>query len=167
MKKYNQNFKLLVVNHYNQTDNGYVKTGQVFNINESLVRKWVLIYKYQGKIGLKSRRKQPKYSIKFKYKLIKKVLAGNPILRVALQNGLSSDSLLSLWVSNYKKYGMDGLTPRPKGRRKRMTKTTRKNDIDKTTQELLDELEYLRAENAYLKKLEALAQKRKQEKKQK
>lgn len=46
-------------------------------------------------------------------------------------------------------------------------KNTTKKDLDKTTEELLYELEYLRAENAYLKKLEALAQTKKLKKKSK
>ena len=47
-------------------------------------------------------------------------------------------------------------------------KPAKKEDSDKTREELLEELEYLRAENEYLKKLDALVQERKaQERKKK
>ena len=39
--------------------------------------------------------------------------------------------------------------------------SVKKQDSDKTKEELLEELEYVRAENEYLKKLSALVQERK------
>ena len=39
--------------------------------------------------------------------------------------------------------------------------SAKKNDSEKTKKELLEELEYVRAENEYLKKLSALVQERK------
>ena len=50
----------------------------------------------------------------------------------------------------------------------RKKKSIKKDDSEKSREELLEELEYLRAENEYLKKLDALVQERKaQERKKK
>jgi transposase-like protein len=76
---------------------------------------------------------------------------------VALTFNISSPALISHWHKAYRLHGMSGLTPKPKGRGA-MTKPviTNKPDDEKTPTELKRELQYLRAENAYLKKLDAL-----------
>ena len=76
------------------------------------------------------------------------------------QFNLSSSGILSKWQADYNANGLDGLKPRRKGR------AMKKPPIDISTKpaeqmsekELREELEYLRAENAVLKKLQALAQ---------
>jgi transposase-like protein len=84
-------------------------------------------------------------------------------LEVALRYNISSPALISHWHNAYRQYGMSGLTPKRQGRGA-MTKPdiTRKPDDDKTTAEIKRELAYLRTENAYLKKLDALLREREQ-----
>lgn len=81
----------------------------------------------------------------------------------ALKFNISSPALISHWHKAYRLYGMSGLTPKRQGRGA-MTKPviTSKPDDDKTPAELKRELAYLRAENAYLKKLDALLREREQ-----
>ncbi|MDH0033127.1 helix-turn-helix domain-containing protein, partial [Acinetobacter sp. GD03873] len=71
---------------------------------------------------------------------------------------LKSPSQVFNWLRQYREHGIDGLKPKPKGRTKLMPKPIKlsKADQDKTQKELLEELAYLRAENAFLKKLKAL-----------
>lgn len=74
----------------------------------------------------------------------------------ALKFNISSPALISHWHNAYRLYGISGLTPKAKGRIA-MSKLyiTNKPDEEKTLAELERENEYLRAENAYLKKLDA------------
>ena len=75
------------------------------------------------------------------------------------------------WLKKYKESGIDGLKPKARGRPKSMLKPkiTRAQytqaDQDKTHEELLEELAYLRAEVAFLKKRRALIQKQKEQEK--
>eukprot|EP01155_Anaeramoeba_flamelloides_P025013 Anaeramoba_flamelloidesa811990_4.p1 GENE.a811990_4~~a811990_4.p1 ORF type:complete len:100 (-),score=2.77 a811990_4:194-493(-) len=71
----------------------------------------------------------------------------------------SSPGTLSVWLKQYKQYGIQGLER--SRRRSPMSKhpfIQQKSDDEKTLEELKEELAYLRAENAVLKKLEELEQ---------
>ena len=73
---------------------------------------------------------------------------------------LSSPGLLSKWQKDYAQHGIKGLIPRKKGcpmKKKKKKQQQVKSPDDMNIKELKRELQYLRAENAVLKKLEALA----------
>ena len=73
---------------------------------------------------------------------------------------LSSPGLLSVWLKTYNETGLRGLECSSRGRppMKPQSITTPKPDNEMTLDELKEELAYLRAENAVLKKLEELKQ---------
>jgi transposase len=77
---------------------------------------------------------------------------------------IRSPGSLSVWEREYRRAGLDALVGRPRGRPKSMPvplPPEQKPDDDKRPrEELLAELDYLRMENAYLKKLRALVQAR-------
>jgi transposase len=82
---------------------------------------------------------------------------------------LSSPGILYRWQQDFDAYGLSGLHPKPKGRKvkhKAVGKQT-KSIQAMTDKELREELEYLRTENAVLKKLEALAQQKRTQTKKK
>ena len=76
---------------------------------------------------------------------------------------ISSPALISHWHKAYRLQGMSGLTSKRQGRTA-MSKPyiTDKPDDEKTLAELKRENEYLRAEVAYLKKLDALLREQEQ-----
>jgi len=80
----------------------------------------------------------------------------------AIQFGISGSGTIYQWEKRYLDNGMSGLEDKKKGRRPR----TQKPKLPKTREEeLLDRIQYLEAENAYLKKLNALvAEREKREK---
>lgn len=121
------------------------------------VRKWVLIYDALGEVGLEH--KKPKRTWKDKYDMIQRVLDGESFNQVACSNGIQ-ENLLSKWYKIYQKSGIDGLKLDKRGRSPKMVKKPKTSNETKTKEELEKELEYLRAENEYLKKLNALVQKR-------
>ena len=75
---------------------------------------------------------------------------------------LSSPGLLFQWQKLYCQYGITRLKPQKKGRPSVTNNSSeQKSSESMTEKELREELEYLRAENAVLKKLKALAQAKK------
>ena len=74
---------------------------------------------------------------------------------------LSSPGTLSVWHKRYIERGLKGLETNPTGRPptvKKQTQRATKPDHEMTLEELREELAYLRAENAVLKKWEELEQ---------
>lgn len=72
-------------------------------------------------------------------------------------------SALGEWERLYHIGGIEALSPGKRGKFKKMRGTSSiaiksGNDETRTREQLLEELNYLRMENAYLKKLEALIQ---------
>lgn len=125
------------------------------------VRRWVRIYDSLGEVGLEH--KKPKRAWQDKMNMIQRVLNGESISEVAYSNGIQ-ENLLSKWYKIYQESGIDGLKLDRRGRPPKMAKKSKTSNKPKTKEELEKELEYLRAENEYLKKLSALVQKRKDRK---
>ena len=121
------------------------------------ILEWVRIYDALGDIGLEH--KKPKRSWKDKLDMIQRVMDGESIKSVAYSNGIKA-SLLSKWYKIYQESGVDGLKLDRRGRPSKTMKKPKTSNEPKTKEELEKELEYLRAENEYLKKLNALVQKR-------
>ena len=73
---------------------------------------------------------------------------------------LSTPGILSVWLKRYREQGIEGLEHQAIGRpsMKQQPQRPRKSDDEMTLEELKEELAYLRAENAVLKKLEELEQ---------
>lgn len=131
--------------------------------HKSTVQQWLMHYQQHGVNGFKFR--NGRYDRGFKL----------GVVRYYLQKGLSLDqtasyfkipnaSVIVQWVKNYECWGAAGLTNRPRGRKRSiMAKKPRKKEITSSDPaqklvELQKELDYLRAENAFLKKFNALVQ---------
>ena len=161
--KYSWEFKLECVEKYMKQ--GVYPKPEVFTGNQhSFVGKlelWTKIYKQHGIEGLKHNAINKEWTTEKRFELVAQVLAGNSLNEAAIPAGVDS-GLLHQWVRKYKQYGYDGLELR-KGRKPKdpdMSKKTKPKELEKSDYEKLKllerENEYLRAENAYLKKLRAL-----------
>ena len=162
--RYNLDFKLQVIAYYEQghTSNA---TAEIFNVNKNFILKWVKQYQSGGIDAIKPKTRKANYSKEFKLNVLTTMLKqGLSQSEVAVKFNISSPALISHWHRSYRKHGMFGLTPKPKGRTA-MSKPfiASKPDDEKTLAELKRENEYLRAENAYLKKLDALLKQKKQQ----
>ena len=172
MAKHSKEFKLIVVQTYLSNTLGYKKTGEQFNLCRSTVQKWVAIYHSLGEDGLSVKKTKENFSPEFKLKVILSIINDGFSNREAAKYfQLREHVLICAWLRQYRKYGIEGLQPKPKGRLKQMPKPqqprikTSQEDRNKTQEQLLDEIAYLRAEVAYLKKRRALIQKQKEQEK--
>jgi transposase-like protein len=166
--RYDLDFKIKVIAYYQQGHTGSA-TAKEFNLDSRLVLKWVKQYQSGGIEAIKPKTSKTYYSCEFKHDVITTMLTqGLSQSEVALKYNISAPALISHWHKAYRLQGMSGLNSKRKGR-SAMSKPfiTDKPDDEKTLAELKRENEYLRAEVAYLKKLDALLREKEQvEKKQ-
>lgn len=144
-----------------------VEVGKKFNVSTGQIKYWGAILKIHGESAFVRRTDNP--STDFKFSVLESMRQNKwSINYTSAVFQLSSPGILSKWLSDYCAQGIVGLKPKKKGRSMKYSPPAinSKPSKDMSEKELQDEIEYLRAENAVLKKLEALAQqKRKQAKK--
>lgn len=158
---------------YERRQNGETisSLSKIFLINDSNIKYLISLIRIHGYNILRNGKKYH-YSKELKVEMIEKVLLQHhSINSVSLQYGLSSPGLLKNWITKYIKNGYN-VIEKPKERKKKTMTTIKKKTTKQLTEsEKLKELEkenlYLRAENEYLKKLNALVQERELPKKKK
>ena len=132
--------------------------------------KWTKVYDIYGENGLEHRCRH--WAYEDKANAVQRVLDGESYTEVAHSLGIYSETQVSSWHRKYLELGWDGLKLDGRGRKRKMgnkpIKPSRSKSQAEEIVELRKRLEYLEAENAYLKKLAALVQQRKaQEQKKK
>lgn len=167
--KYSWEFKLECVEKYLKGE--WTETPECAKSQSTFRHKiieWTRRYKLYGADGLKHKPMNKDWTAEERYELVAQVLAGRSNKSVAIEAGIN-DGLLYQWVRKYKQFGYEGLELR-KGRKPKdpdMSKKTKPRELDRSDYEKLKHLEreneYLRAENAYLKKLRALIMKKQAE----
>ena len=162
MSKYSNEFKLEVVNYYLNNNFGWEYVAKKFNIPAfTTVKKWVRKYQEHGPKGL-TRNKKTSYSGEFKQNVVEYMHTNHlSATMTATKFNLANENTVLKWERIYYEEGPQALYEERREKIKNMSSKPRKKKLSKDVEEdLIDEVQRLRMENEYLKKLNALVQER-------
>nr|WP_139015219.1 IS3 family transposase [Xanthomonas cannabis] len=156
MKRYDVRFKLQVAKEACKTSISVKAVARGHGLDFSTVRRWAATYRLHGWRGFY--RKARSYDLPFKLDVLEKMRQEGMSARQATTYfQIGSAGAVAQWQRLYADGGAQALAPRPLPPQKPMKKTrSSKPAEDMSRDELLKEVAYLRAETAYLKKLDAL-----------
>lgn len=168
MTKHTTAFKLRVVQQYSRGVAGYKAVGRENDVSYAQVRRWVLFHRYHGVGGLEPR-KAVRYSAEEKLAFLQHMWEHKlSYAETAAKFNIRAQCNLGIWERTFREGGIVPLIRKPRGRPESMPESPKESapaevPIDETRprEELVKELNFLRMENAYLKKLEALVQAKK------
>lgn len=162
MIKHSEQFKLSVVKRYLDGLEGYRRVGSHFGLAPAIVRRWVSRYKLYGAAGLA--RRVGRFSAEFKLSVLQHMWHNSlSQTRVALLFDVRNTASIGIWETRYRSGGIDALAPPSRQEPDKMDAPTAEltppaDDSQRTREQLLAEVEYLRMEIAVLKKFQALDQ---------
>ena len=169
MAKYTFEFKKNVVLAYINGEGGYGYLSKTYGVPaQRNIEQWVHNYQTFGDKGLQRSRKNDIYSFEKKLSVVELYLSSEISYQdLALQEGITTPSIIANWVNRFRIAGPDALRPHKKGRKKTLDKSdniTQSKPLEETSidasaehvRELEDELLKLRIENAFLKELRRL-----------
>ena len=165
MAKYSPSFKREVVDAYLEGSAGYKAIAARFGLHKKLVEVWVAHFRQEGQAGLE-RGQHRQLTAEFKLQVLQHMWREELSYgQTQALFGIRNKTGVATWERQYNEGGIEALKPRPKGRQPAMPKPEPPPvppvsipDRNATHEDLLKENAYLRAEVAYLKKLDALVQ---------
>ncbi len=173
MARYDEAFKRAVVQEYLTGRDGFRALAPKWDVDPSTIRKWVEIYRQHGDAGLSRKTQGVYYSAQFKLLALKRMWREELTYRqaTAVFNLRGGTGVIAGWERQYHEGGPKALEPKRRGRPKKMPApkpprppkpSTVPADESQALQALRQENEDLRAEVAYLKKLDALVRAKQQ-----
>lgn len=136
-------------------------SAHILGANRSCIKKWIDLYKNFGVEGLVL--KNGFYTGDFKVSVVTYMHTNHLSIReTAAKFGIPSYTTVGNWERIYYREGPQGLCKDNRGRKRKMSSDKPMNKkVDKHLEEdLIAEVQRLRMENEYLKKLQALVQER-------
>lgn len=168
MTKYNEQFKHAAVKQYLSGELAYQEVARRNGIPVSVLRRWVAGFELHGSAALK--KKFQHYDAQFRLSVLQHMWSNElTYAQTATLFDIRHHGCLAVWERCYHSGGIDALMPRKRGKPKKMPESKPPesllptDDASRTRDELLAEVNYLRMENAYLKKLRALVQTQQQQ----
>ena len=125
MAKYSFEFKKKVVNSYLNGEGSFEFVAKKYEIPSCTnVKTWVRNYKNFGDEGLFRSRKNELYSFEYKLHVVELYLSSEISYQdLALQEGITTPSMIANWVNRFRAAGPDALRPHKKGRKKTLDKS--------------------------------------------
>ena len=129
MAKYSYELKRKIVEEYLFRKTSYSVLEDKYQIDESLIRRWVNNYKQFGDEGLMRSRNKHEYSVEFKLEAITRYETSECSYRqLALELGMTNPSMIVNWRKQYREKGIEGLQSHQRGR-----PVTKKDDLNQTS----------------------------------
>lgn len=155
MARYTQEDKLQAVTAYLSGTQSYRVIAEHWKVNKAAVIKWVALYRQHGEDGL--RKRYTNYQPAFKLDVLNFINeTGASLQEAAAVFNIADPSTISVWRNQLEAGGRNALFPKKKGRPSMKEKPKKPAPIKDSKESLQEEVERLRMENAYLKKLNAL-----------
>ncbi len=161
MSKFSDTEKLEAVLRVVEDGMGCKSSAKIMGVHHSVVADWVARYRKFGVEGILM--KHGTYDGEFKVYVIEYMHNNHLSLRqTAAEFGIPCKETVSKWERIYYEEGPQGLYRENRGRKSKMSFGNQKNKkiSKKTEEDLIAEVQRLRMENDYLKKLQALVQER-------
>lgn len=163
MAKYDEGFKRAIVLRYLSGLEGVNALSYRHGVDRGTIGRWIAAYELHGDAAL--RKKFSHYSAEFKLSVLQRMdqerLSARQVF--VLFDIRGGPGVISTWQRQYDQGGLQALQPKPKRGTTKMPQTSTDKpaaslltEDTRSREELLKEVEYLRAEVAYLKKLDAL-----------
>jgi transposase len=162
MRKHSEQFKLAVIEHYQGGLAGYRIVGEHHGVAPALVRRWVLWYRTHGVAGLSKQKRS--YSAQFKLSVLQHMWDNSlSHTKAAAVFNIGNTVSIGIWERRFHSGGIEALSRPSRQKPEQLNAPTSKppaapNDAERSREELVAEVEYLRMEVAVLKKLQALVQ---------
>jgi transposase len=160
-KLYSKELKLEIVQRYLEGKESMATLANVYHIDKGDIQKWRDAYLENGVIGLCTIHRT--YSGDFKVNVVEYMhTTGASLRKTAAHFNIPSRECISKWERIYYEEGKGALYEERRGRTSKVgSKMPKKSKTSVETNEvLLAEVQQLRMENEYLKKLNALIQER-------
>ncbi|MDF2536199.1 MAG: transposase [Bacillales bacterium] len=137
-----------------------IQVSREFGISLPVIKRWVSRFEKHGIEGLLMKRGS--YTGEFKVHVINYMHQNHlSLFQTATHFGIPSDATVGIWERIYLEEGPEVLFKDNRGRKKMGQVRGRKKKLEKVVEEdLIAEVQRLRMENEYLKKLNALVQER-------
>lgn len=167
MSKYSRDLKIIIANRCLSGESS-PELSKIYSISSRQIRYWSQVVAIHGD---KAFHPTPHLRCaKARFQALKLMWTNDwSIGHTSAVLNLISPGILSVWLNRYNENGSRGLECGPRGRPSMKLPCTMpaRPDDEKTVEELKEEIAYLRAENAVLKKWEELEQMKRQQAKKK
>ncbi|WP_157441027.1 IS3 family transposase [Bacillus sp. ABP14] len=162
MTKFTKDSKLTLVQGFNPKTSSQAEYAKQMHITKAQFQYWLRLYELHGEEGLHE--VYTNYTVEFKLNVLNFMAqSGMSLMDTAATFMIPSFSTLYQWKKQFEVGGLDALEPKKKGRpsmkNKNTKQDTKKIPVEGSVEALQAELERLRMENAYFKKVECLSSK--------
>jgi transposase len=165
MKKYSEQFKVALVEQYLTGEAGFTSVSREHGVPRSLLQRWVAFFRHHGSLGIRA--KSVVYDGHFKLSVLRHMWENNfSFAQASAFFDIRDQCAVGKWQRSYDADGPAGLGVHLTTDVANMTNPIPKvkkpdpsiPDADKSKDDLLAELNWMRMEVAYRKKLDALVQ---------
>jgi transposase len=160
MAKFTLDYKLQVAKRFLNELVSYRELANQVGVDDSILRYWVMLVRYHGDQAFAF--PYTNYPSAFKLRVIQFITEKNYSIREASAIfHIPDPCMVRRWKKKWETAGEDALEPKEKGLSTMTSNQNKKgkdNSSNQSAEDMKKELEYLRMENAYLKKLKSLVQ---------